>query len=158
MSGADTFDTDWTSPGWVYRVIQNSGVGIVTQGEASWTNYTVAAEVLPHLSESVGLVAAGRGLRRYVALLLDTDHRVRLVRRHDDSVTILAESGAVWELDQKMALSLTVTDTEIRASVNGREFSAVSDGLPVNGAVGFLVEQGHAEWSAVSVAPAETST
>jgi len=155
VNGADTFDPDWTTPGWTYRVIQNSGVGIVTQGEASWSNYTVSAEVLPHLSQSVGLLAAGRGLRRYVALLLDSDKRVRLVRRQDDAVSVLAESQSLWALDQPLSLSLTVTDTEIRVTVNGSAFSAPSDGLPLNGAVGFLVEQGHAEWGTVTVTPAE---
>ena len=130
-------------------------MGVITQGEAAWANYTVSAEVLPHLSASVGLLAAGRGLRRYVALLLDSDKRIRLVRRQDDAVTVLAESGSVWAFGQKLSLSLTVTDDEVRAAVNGAAFSVPSDGLPLNGAVGFLVEQGHAEWGEVAVTPAE---
>ena len=153
VSAADFFSSSYTSPGWTYRVIQNAGTGLVTQGEAGWNNYRVSAEVWLHLSERVGLVAAGRGLRRYVALLLDSDKRVRLVRRHDDAVFVLAESGITWAYEQRLSLSLSVTSTSIAATVDGQALSASSDGLPLWGAAGFLVEQGHAEWGPVTVTP-----
>ena len=154
VSSADEFNTDWVSPGWTYRVIQNEGVGLVTQGESAWKDYTVSAAVWPHLSKRVGLIAAGRGLRRYVALLLDQDKRIKIVRRHDDMQIVLAESSIAWEWEQTLSLSLTVTDGKITATVDGKTLVAESDGLPAHGAIGFLVEQGHAEWGAVTVHPA----
>ena len=153
VNGADQLSTGWVSPGWTYRVIQNEGTGLVTQGASSWNNYTVAVDVWPHLAGRVGLVAAGRGLRRYLALMLDTDKRIRLVRQHDDVQTILAGSEFEWAWEQKLSLSLTVTDSKITATVDGEVLRADGDGLPLNGAVGFLVEQGHAEWGAVTVRP-----
>ncbi len=152
--GADLFHPGWASPGWTFRSVQNSGTGVITQGETAWRDYTVSAEVLPHLADRAGLVAAARGLRRYLALVLDRDGRVRLVRRHDDAETVLAESGAVWTREQPMSLSLSVSDGAITATVDGETITAPADGLPVNGAVGFLVERGHAEWRNVAIAPA----
>lgn len=154
-NGVSEFDTGWgASRGYTYRVIRNEGEGLVTQGASDWENYTVSANVWAHLSERIGLVAAGRGLRRYVALVLDADRRVRLVRQQDDACTVLAESDVTWAIEQKLSLSLTVAHGKITVSVDGHIFSADGDGLPLNGAIGFLVEQGHAEFGPVTVEPA----
>ena len=154
VNGADDFNTHFVSLGWTYRVVQNAGEGLVTQGTAEWENYTVSADVWAHLSERVGLCAACRGLRRYVALVLDADKHIRLLRQHDDARIVLAESDWTWAYEQKLSLSLTVAWGKITASVDGHTMTADADGLPLNGAVGFLVEQGHAEFGPVTVEPA----
>jgi hypothetical protein len=154
VDGADHFGSRSASPDWPYRVIQNEGVGLVMQGEGSWRDYTVSADVRPHLSEQIGLCAACRGLRRYIALLLDADGRIRLVRRHDDALVVLAESDRTWAYERRLSLSVTVSDDRISGSVDGHALSAASDGLPVHGAIGLLVAQGNAEFSPVTVHPA----
>jgi ADP-ribosylglycohydrolase len=154
VNGADQFSTDWASPGWTYRVIQNAGVGLVTQGEASWRDYTVGVDVWPHLAHRIGLCAACRGLRRYVALVLDADKRIRLVRQHDDARTVLAESDRAWAYEQKLSLSLTVSGSRVSASIDGHRLSTEEAGMSLSGAVGLLVEQGNADFGAVEVRPA----
>ena len=62
---------------------------MVTQGEWEWADYTVSTLVLPHLAKRLGLLGAVRGLRRYVALVLDEDHQVRLIEQRDDTRRVL---------------------------------------------------------------------
>ncbi len=73
-----------------YRVIQNEGTGLVTQGEYDWTGYTVSVTLSCRIWQSGwGWPAAVRGLRRYVALVLDEDGIVRLIEQRDGN-------GASW--------------------------------------------------------------
>ena len=65
--------------------------------------------MLPHLAKRLGLLGAVRGLRRYVALVLDEDGRVRLIEQRDDVRRVLAESAATWAREEAQTLSLTVT-------------------------------------------------
>lgn len=136
------------------RLIQDAGTGMVTQGEWEWTNYTVTADVLPHLAARIGLIAAARGLRRYVALVLDSDKRCRLIEQRDDARRTLAESDIIWELEKPLSLSVTVTNAGISARVGDAALTATGNDLPTRGAVGMMVEVGHAEFSAVRVSPA----
>ena len=57
-------------PGESYRLIQDSGTGLIIQGTREWTDYRVSAAVTPHMVVSCGLAARVQGMRRYYALLL----------------------------------------------------------------------------------------
>jgi len=149
VDGVSHLHTGWTSL--AYRLIQDEGTGLISQGEASWTDYTVSTTILPHLARRIGLAAAVRGLRRYVALVLDSDRRVRLIEQRDGEQTILAEAGAVWEMEKSKPLSLTVQAGRITATFGDTILTAGGDALPRNGGVGLLVDTGHAEFAAVQV-------
>ena len=138
----------------VYRVIQNDGTGLVTQGEYDWTNYTVSTQIFPHLAKRLGLVGAVRGLRRYVALVLDEDRRVRLIEQRDDTRRVLAESSATWRPEEMQTLSLTITAHGITAKYGGETLTASGGDLPTRGAVGLLAETGYGEFGPVTVEPA----
>ncbi len=153
VDGVDHLHAGWTSL--VYRLIQDEGLGMISQGEASWTDYTVSTTVLPHLARRIGLAAAVRGLHRYVALVLDSDHHVRLIEQRDGEQIILAESEAVWEMEKSTPLSLTVQAGRIKAAFGETILMAEGDALPQYGGVGLLVETGHAEFEAVRVKPAD---
>ena len=148
--GTSQFEPSW-GPGQAFRVIQNAGTGLVTQGEWEWTGYTVSARVMPHLSRRVGLCGAVRGLRRYVALVLDDDGGVRLVEQRDGVRRVLAESDAVWAWEQPAELSLTVSASGLSARFNDTLLTAAGGGLPTRGAVGLLVQDGCADWGPVRV-------
>ena len=153
VNAASQFET-WGSPELPYRVLQNDGVGLVTQGEYAWTDYTVSARLLPHLAKRLGLIGAVRGLRRYVALVLDEDGRVRLVEQRDDERRVLAESEATWRREEAQTLSLTVTESGITGQYGDVSLTAAGDGLPTRGAVGMLADTGYGEFGPVSVRPA----
>jgi len=153
VNAVSQFETAWTDAGH-YRIIQNDGVGLVTQGEWGWTDYTVSTLVLPHLAKRLGLVGAVRGLRRYVALVLDEDHTVRLIEQRDDARRVLAESEATWALEAAQPLSLTVTERGITAKYGDVTFTASGDALPTRGAVGLLADTGYGEFGPVRVRPA----
>ncbi len=153
VNAASQFETAWTDAGH-YRIIQNDGVGLVTQGEYEWTGYTVSTLLLPHLARRLGLAGAVRGLRRYVALVLDEDGQVRLIEQRDDARRVLAESGATWALEAAQPLSLTVTERGITAKYGDVTFTASGDALPTRGAVGLLADTGYGEFGPVRVRPA----
>ena len=144
---------NWGSTDLPYRVIQNEGVGLLTQGEYEWTGYTVSAKLLPHLAKRLGLVAAVRGLRRYVALVLDEDHHVRLIEQRDDTRCVLAEARATWRPEEVQALSLTVTTAGITAEYGAETLTASGENLPARGAVGLLADTGYGEFGPVTVKP-----
>jgi len=153
VSAASQFEAAW-GEGLAYRVIQNEGVGLVTQGEWEWTGYTVSTRVLPHLAKRLGLVGAVRGLRRYVALVLDEDGHVRLIEQRDDTRRILAESAATWALEEAQTLSLTVTESGITARYGDVTLTASGSDLPTRGAVGLLADTGYGEFGPVTVGAA----
>ena len=71
-----------------YRLMQNHGTGMLIQGTRDWQDYSVRAEIVPHMVNSTGLAARVQGLKRYYALLVTHDQKARLVkasRRPDDA-------------------------------------------------------------------------
>ncbi len=150
VNAASQFETAW-GEGLAYRVIQNEGVGMVTQGEWEWMGYTVSTLIFPHLAKRLGLLGAVRGLRRYVALVLDEDGRVRLIEQRDDARRVLAESAATWALEEAQTLSLTVSASGITAGYGDVLLTAAGDGLPTRGAVGLLADTGYGEFGPVTV-------
>jgi hypothetical protein len=153
VDSVSQFETSWGS-GPAYKVIQNNGTGLLTQGEYEWTDYTVSAKLLPHIAKRLGLAGAVRGLRRYVALVLDEDRQVRLIEQRDGVRRILAESNAVWRLEEAQILSLTITPSGITARYGGETLTAAGDSLPTRGAVGLLADTGCGEFGPVTVRPA----
>jgi ADP-ribosylglycohydrolase len=153
VDSVSQFETSWGS-GPAYKVMQNNGTGLLTQGEYEWTDYTVSAKLLPHIAKRLGLAGAVRGLRRYVALVLDEDRRVRLIEQRDGVRRILAESNAVWRLEEAQILSLTITPSGITARYGGETLTAAGDSLPTRGAVGLLADTGCGEFGPVTVRPA----
>lgn len=99
------------------------------------------------------VVAAGRGLRRYVALVLDSDRRLRLIARHDDARTTLAEFDAAWYREAPKYLRLSIGGGNIAAAVDDEVRHIVADDLPRRGAIGLLVEARYAEFSEVQLCP-----
>lgn len=159
VNGADVFDTQGVSEGMTYRVIQNTGIGLVSQGEATWSEYGVSAEIRPHLAARLGLCGAVRGLRRYLGLVLDADQRVRLIRQHDGERRVLAELTVsddfreAWQAEKPLRLSLSVSGDRIIVQAGKATVTIAGDGLPLTGAIGLLVEEGYAEFGAMQISP-----
>ena len=153
VNAVSHFEASW-GEGLAYKVIQDEGIGLVTQGEWEWTGYTVSALLVPHLAKRLGLAGAVRGLRRYVALVLDEDHRVRLIEQRDDVRRVLAESEATWAMEEAQRVSLTITASGITATYGDAALTATGADLPTRGAIGLLAEAGYGEFGPVTVGAA----
>jgi ADP-ribosylglycohydrolase len=140
VPGVDRFDPGWSEP---YRLIQNSGRGLLIQGTREWTDYRVAATVRPEMVRQAGIAARVQGLQRFYALLLGADARVRLVKELDGSI-VLGEAALAQEYGRPYDLEIDVEGDRLRASVDGRSLFEVVDGdRPLAaGAAAFVCEEG----------------
>jgi hypothetical protein len=112
IRAVDRWDERWPEP---FRIVQNRGTGLLVQGSRDWRDYTVSADVTPHLAASAGIAARVQGLRRYYALELADRSTVRLVRHH----TVLASRPFDWEFGITYHLRLTVDGDRLVAAVDG---------------------------------------
>lgn len=152
VDGVDQYDSRWPEP---YRLVQNHGTGLLIQGTREWTDYRVSADVTPHMATSAGIGARVQGMRRYYALLLCNDSRVRLVKALGGN-SVLAETDFPWEFRVTYDLSLEVVGNRLRAWIDGQQLFEVDDAdQPLTGGgVALLCEEGRTATQAVTVQPA----
>jgi ADP-ribosylglycohydrolase len=128
-----------------FRISQDRGSGIIIHGTREWTDYRVSSAVTVHLGASAGLAARVQGLRRYYALLLEADERVRLVKSRDDARIVLAEVPCRWTLEKAIALELEVRGAMIAGAVDGSIVLRATDSSATpfeNGGVGLVITEG----------------
>jgi hypothetical protein len=136
-----------------YRAVKNKGTGLVAHGTREWRDYTVSARVMPHLATRVGLAAAVQGLRRYIAIMLDSDKRIKLVKQYDDQYTILAESDKTWRFRELVELSLAVSGDQIIGRVGDTLLKYELQGADLSGAIAMIVDEGHCAFGDIIVRP-----
>ena len=151
VNGVDRFDEHSPEP---YRLVQNSGTGLLVQGSRGWSDYEVGAPVRLHMAESAGIGARVQGMRRYYALLLCRGGKARLVKALDGEA-VLAEADLSWQFDLTYELRLRVQGNRLRASIDGEGIFDVEDkDRPLTGgAVALVCEEGRAESESVRVRP-----
>ncbi|MEM7077625.1 MAG: ADP-ribosylglycohydrolase family protein [Pseudomonadota bacterium] len=148
VNGVDNF-VSWVEP---IRLLQNSGRGLLIQGTREWRDYTVSADVTPHLAQAAGIAARVQGMRRYYALYLKHPDEVCLVRVAGEE-TVLASAPFAWQLGATYQLSLSVAGEVLHASVDGQALLEARDNtLPVGG-IALLIEEGRTGTDKVSVTP-----
>ncbi len=137
-----------------YRLIQNTGTGLMMQGTREWTDYTVTADITPHMCESTGIAARVQGMRRYYALLLCNRGSVKLVKELDGT-QLLHEVAFDWEFGQTYTLKLQVEGNRIRGWVGAECLFDVTDSgqMLTSGAVAMVCQEGRAACGTVAVAP-----
>jgi ADP-ribosylglycohydrolase len=152
IDGVDQYGARWWE---AYRLIQNSGRGLLIQGSGDWTDYAVSSTITLHMAEAAGLAARVQGMRRYYALLLRRNGKAQLVKSLDGD-QILTETPFAWEFGETHDFSLTVKGTQIAASVDGKTLFTVDDiDQPLaGGGIALVVEEGRVMSDAVAIAPA----
>jgi ADP-ribosylglycohydrolase len=149
---------DWAGPhpAWpeAFRLMQNSGRGLLITGTRDWTDYQVTTTLTPHMAVACGLAARVQGLRRYYALLLHSDGLARLVKVLDGE-KMLAEATVAWEPGRPYLLNLAVQGDRIRASVDGALLFDVVDRERrlTGGGIALVCEEGRVATDEVTVAP-----
>ena len=151
VDGVDQWEARWPE---AYHLVQNRGTGLISQGAADWSDYTVASTISISLARSAGIAARVGGLRRYVALVLGDDQHVRLVQATGER-TVLAEAPFAWRVDTPYALELTVAGDRLTGRIDGVEVltaDGIAPGL-AGGGVALVVEEGSIKADAVSIRP-----
>ena len=136
----------------MFRLVQNAGTGLLMQGTREWRDYSVTADVTPHLVERAGVAARVQGLTRFYGLLLAPGNRVQLVRMlHAEEV--LAEAEFEWRLGDSYELTLEARGNRLAGRVDGVTLlESTDDGLDCGG-VGLVIEEGRLGVDRVEVAP-----
>ena len=133
-----------------FRLIHNNGTGMLLYGSRDWTDYTVEADVTPHLIRRAGIAARTQGLRRYYGLVLTNQNQVQLVKELDGT-KILAEAGFDVSLGTTYQLKLRVAGDTIEGFVNGEKMVSADDSSLSEGGVGLLIEEGRSATQKVSI-------
>ncbi|MGI9221621.1 MAG: ADP-ribosylglycohydrolase family protein [Woeseiaceae bacterium] len=133
-----------------FRLIQNQGMGMISQGTREWVDYAVHADVTPHLVKRSGVAARVQGLKRFYAMLVTQDKKVQLVRFFDTE-TVLAEAPFEWTLGDKLDMTLNVKGDTITGSINGAQVLEAQDEKLSSGAAGLVVEEGRSGTQKFSV-------
>jgi ADP-ribosylglycohydrolase len=138
-----------------FRVIQNTGTGLLIHGTTDWDNYRVEVDVTPHMVKSAGIAARVQGLQRYYALLLAAGGKIRLVKVWYGTTVVLAEADFAWAAGHTCQLGLEVKGEQLTGWVDGIELlSAIdNDSALLSGAVALVVEEGRSATHRVTIRP-----
>ncbi|MFC1712059.1 ADP-ribosylglycohydrolase family protein [Candidatus Poribacteria bacterium] len=136
------------------RVIQNTGTGLLIQGTREWKDYNFEATVNPHLATSTGIAVCVQGLKRYYALLLCNDQKLRLVKELDGRA-VLVERDFAWEPDQDYQMSLQTQGSKLVGKMNGETvFECTDEDRPLlSGSIALVCEEGRVEFGRVAIQP-----
>jgi hypothetical protein len=149
--GVDRFDGHFPEP---FRLVQNEGTGIASQGCREWTDVRVEAPVSSFLMRRGGVAVRVQGMRRFYALLLCDDGMARLVRARDGE-RVLAEVPFAWEAGRTYRMWLQATGGRLEAWLDGEPLFAVEDEAPLTGGgIGLVCTEGCLAVGAVEVRPA----
>ena len=141
----------WTE---MFRLVQNEGLGMISQGTREWTDYAVSADVTPHLVSRAGVAARVQGLTRFYALLITREQKVQLVKSlHEESV--LAEAEFNWSFGDTLDMTLRVVGDELVGEINGSKVLTARDSSLDSGAIGLIVADGRSATHKVEVAAAD---
>jgi hypothetical protein len=140
VNAIDIWEASWPEP---YRLIQNSGRGLIVQGTREWKDYEIQADITPWLMDAGGIAVRVQGQKRFYALQLEKGNKVRLIKALDGD-TVLAEKAFRWEIYQTYALKMRASGNRIRAWVDDELQFDVTDESPVlsSGGVAYVVDLG----------------
>jgi hypothetical protein len=149
VDGVDQYEHRWPES---FRLAQNEGRGLLSTGTREWTDYTVQATIRPHLVKNAGIAARVQGMRRFYALLLGVDGKVRLLKALDGD-KVLAEAPLDWQFGGDYELRLTVQGNSVVGYVDGREVvRAVDSERPLTGGgIALVIEEGRMSTEEVRV-------
>jgi ADP-ribosylglycohydrolase len=152
VAGVDHFEARFFES---FRISQNDGCGILSQGTRDWVDYTVEATITPYLAKNTGIAARVQGLRRYYALLLGFDGVARIVKKDDDAEIVLAETPLAFDVFRNYDLALTVSGDTITGMIDGTTtLTATDPGSRLNaGGVALVIEEGTLGCEEVRVKP-----
>jgi ADP-ribosylglycohydrolase len=150
VDAVSQFDARWPES---FRIVQNEGTGLLSQGTVDWQDYRVTSTITPYLAKQAGIAARVQGLRRYYALVLADNGEVQLVKAKDGEITVLAAEQHPWQDFAPVELSLDVTGNHLQGWVDGQQrFDLTDHSDPWQaGGVALIVTEGCIGTDAVAV-------
>jgi hypothetical protein len=148
----DGVSTLWFHRPEYMRLVQNEGRGMVMTGTRVWRNYTVEADLTPHMLEKMGLAARVQGLRRYISLELSRDGKARLIKQWDGTAQLLAEGNYPLEFGRRYRLKLETREDQVTALIDDKLALRASIDI-LNGGLGLICEVGRLGVERVLVKP-----
>ncbi len=137
-----------------YWLVQNEGIGLLSQGVREWRDYRVKARLSPRMSASAGLAVRYQGMKRYYAFVFGKAGEVRMERALDGRTT-LATADFDWKAFGAYEVEFEAKGNELKGWIDGKLIlSCIDEGL-TEGAFGFVVEEGCLSAGAPSIAPVE---
>lgn len=133
-----------------FRMIHNQGTGMLLYGSRDWTNYSVEADVTPHLIKRAGISIRTQGLKRYYGLVLTADNKIQLVKELDGT-KVLAESDLAVTLGQTYQLRLVANEGSLTGYVDGEKVVDASDASFASGGIGLIINEGRTATKQVQV-------
>ena len=150
VDAVDHFEARYPEP---YRLVQDDGTGLISQGTSDWVDYRVSAPVTPHMVTACGIAARVKGLNHRYEFLLAADGMIHL-NTVQASTTTLAEQPFDWQLTQTYMMSLEVKGNHLRAWIDDRLVFDVEDEHPLGGGgVALVCIDGRMGADAVTVQP-----
>ena len=150
VNGVDSYIPFW---GESFRLIQNSGTGLLLYGVREWSDYRVTADITPHLAKRVGIACRVQGMRRYYALVLTSEGQLQLVRELDGS-EVLAECSFQMEFGKTYEFTIAVLGNTIGGEIDREKLLEAKDNSLQNGGVALLIDEGRTATQRVTIGSA----
>ncbi|HEU0116413.1 MAG TPA: hypothetical protein VFQ80_17115, partial [Thermomicrobiales bacterium] len=155
VDGVDQVDQwpgRWPQP---YRIVQNEGTGLISQGTAEWRDMRASATINVPLANEAGIAVRVGGMRRWYALFLCHDGIARLVKARDGR-RLLAEAPLAWNPERDYDVALEAAGSRLRGWVNDDLlFDVVDEDNPLlAGGISLIVSEGRLMADEVAVRPA----
>ena len=140
VQAIDKWESRWQEP---FRITQNIGRGVVFTGNDKWKNYSVSSKLNFHLVKSGGLIARVQGLKRYYALEVTAQNKLRIAKMYYD-LEILKEIDFDFEFFTDYNLTLQVNNGHIKGYLDDKLIIEVEDkNNPLDfGGAGIVAEDG----------------
>ena len=133
-----------------FRLIHNKGTGLLLYGSRDWSDYSVEADVTPHLVKRSGIAARTQGLRRYYGLVLTEKNQIQLIKELDGT-KVLDEAAFDVEFGTTYLLKLAVKGESIDGYVNGEKLVSANDASLTQGGVALVIDEGRTATQKVSI-------
>ena len=135
-----------------FRLIQNNGTGLLLYGSRDWRDYSLKADVTPHLVSRCGIATRVQGLRRYYALLLTPGRGVQLTRELDGTA-VLAEKPMSIDNYRNYELEMHVRGNQLDGYLDGKQILSFADDDLTEGGIGLVIDTGRTATHRVQVSP-----
>jgi ADP-ribosylglycohydrolase len=141
VNGVSVFSTWFPSS---FRISQDRGEGLIIHGTRQWTDYQLDTEAVIHLCTYGGVSVRVQGLRRRYDVRLTRAGGLEILRVRDDDVEVLASTPFPLQFETRLAFSVSVKGSQIRARVGTTELTArdESDRAFADGGIGLLIAEG----------------
>ncbi len=141
-------NADWFQGASRHRTVRMAHAGadgIALYGPRDWAGYEVSATLSSDLYESFGLLAAVRGLRRFLAIICDRRGEVRLELRRDGETRCLAAAPGGPYPGHRVEVELDLASETVRGRVGETVLTSDLPTAGLSGGIGFLVAGGTVE-------------